>query len=381
MFGGSARVVLGLWREAGQTVKALRRLPSVSVPVLLLLLLSLPAAAQSPGDLAAAFDSMRGSWIASVLAAMRWVFGVLMVLDFCWTGFQLALESGWSLKEWAACLIKFVMTRGFWGAVMLNGAVWIPSIIDSLKQIGVKAAGLPAPLSPNDIWTMGWTLASTLAESASTAAWLTDPASTFLVAIGALLIVISFAAMTATLIMTLAESYMALSVGYLFLGFGGSRWTEGYAKNYVNLALAIGTKIMVIYCVIGATTKQVAIWQTEMNTIDAAIAPLDSALDVIGGSIILAACVWMIPKALAAIMSGALSGTHGDLIAPVMTIAGIASMGASLALKGAGMAQAAGGAMGALTGGGSKSRGAAPTTTSASSTSRAVPPPPAPNAI
>ncbi len=364
-------------------MKTSRFLPSVCLLVVFLLVLSLPATAQSPGDLAAAFDSMRASWIASVLTAMRWLFGVLMVIDFCWTGFQLALESGWSLREWAACLIKFVMTRGFWAAVMLNAAVWIPSIISSLTKVGVAAAGLGAPLSPNEIWMMGLELASTLADGASTAAWLTDPASQFMVSIGTIVIIVSFAAITATLIMTLCESYMALSVGYLFLGFGGSRWTDGYARNYINLALQIGTKVMVIYCIIGAATRQIGIWQTEVRSLDTAIGPLDTALDVLGGSIILAACVWILPKALGAIMSGSLGSGHGDLIAPVMTMAGVASMGASMALKGAGVAQAAGGAIGSLTGGGGKSRTTPPVATPSASPSpsRAVPPPPAPNAI
>lgn len=343
-----------------------------------------PYHSTTPGDIAAQFSAMRISWMAGIFRYAQWLFGALLVIDLVYTGFQLALESGWTFKEWGASLLRWILSRGFWGAVMLNGAAWIPSIIDSFTKIGVNAAGLGGPLSPNDVWNMGLDLASKLGNQATTAAWLTDPGSAMLIDFAMGLIVASFAVISATLIVTLAESWLTLSVGYLFTGFGGSRWTEGYARNFINLSIAIGTKIIVLYCIISAAQKQVAIWQVQMGNIDAAAAPLDTALDILGGSLLLAICAWMIPKALSAIATGALGGHHGDMMAPVMTMAGIASMGASLALKGAGIGSAISGAAGsagkAASGGAGKSaRGSMPgQAASSGGAARPVPPPPLP---
>ena len=38
----------------------------------------------------------------------------------------------------------------------------------------------------------------------------------------------------------------------IFLGFGGSRWTAPYVERYIGLAVSIGVKIVLLYCLISA---------------------------------------------------------------------------------------------------------------------------------
>jgi TrbL/VirB6 plasmid conjugal transfer protein len=47
----------------------------------------------------------------------------------------------------------------------------------------------------------------------------------------------------------------ALSVGFIFLGFGGSRWTAPYTERYIGLAVSIGIKIVLSYCLLSESLK------------------------------------------------------------------------------------------------------------------------------
>jgi hypothetical protein len=55
---------------------------------------------------------------------------------------------------------------------------------------------------------------------------------------------------TLSLIITWVESYVALGVAYVMLGFGGSRWTREYVNRYICLMISVGLKILTIYGVI-----------------------------------------------------------------------------------------------------------------------------------
>jgi type IV secretion system protein TrbL len=79
-----------------------------------------------------------------------------------------------------------------------------------------------------------------------------DIGSALICVIGAVIIVVSFVIITINFVVTLVESYLVVSVGYLFLGFGGSRWTAPYTERYIGLAVSIGIKLVLLYCIIAA---------------------------------------------------------------------------------------------------------------------------------
>jgi hypothetical protein len=89
-------------------------------------------------------------------------------------------------------------------------------------------------------------------DGASTSAFFTNPGTSLALAFAALLIVISYTLITINFIVTLVESYLVVSVGFIFLGFGGSRWTAPYTERYIGLAVSIGIKIVLLYCLISA---------------------------------------------------------------------------------------------------------------------------------
>jgi type IV secretion system protein TrbL len=177
----------------------------------------------------------------------------------------------------------------------------------------------------------GLDVAGSLLSAASGSAFLSgDIASALLCAVGALLIFVSYVIITINLVVTLVESYLVVSAGYIFLGFGGSRWTAPYTERYIGLAVSIGIKLLVLYCVIAAGQSLGAGWNAEASGIGTSTTPAKTALDVIGGALIYMMCCWQIPKLFGAVIGGSPALTGGDLVMAGTAVAGGALAAASL---------------------------------------------------
>src|SRR3984893_8705947 len=236
------------------------------------------------------------------------------------------------LQSLTSALIRKLMWIGACDAPLLNGRIWIPAIIDSFTQIGQNAAGLGA-LSPSGVFIQGLSLAGALMDGASTSAFFTNPGTSLALAFAALLIVISYTLIAINFIVTLVESYLVVSVGFIFLGFGGSRWTAPYTERYIGLAVSIGIKILLLYCLISAGLGLSLGWLDEAQGIATSARPAIAAFDVMGGSLIFMMCCWQIPKLFAAVIGGSPALTGGDLVVPAAAVGG-----AALAVGGAAVA-------------------------------------------
>lgn len=319
----------------------------------LLLFLSIGAHGQTfhsttAGDILSQMRSFRTQWTTNIFTYAQRLFWFLAFIEFGWSVIALALDKT-DLQSWVAGLIRKMMWIGAFYALLVNGSAWIPNILDSFEQIGQGASGLGAPISPSGVFVQGLDIAGSLLSGASGSAFLSgDIASALLCAVGALLIFISYVIITINLVVTLVESYLVVSAGYIFLGFGGSRWTAPYTERYIGLGVSIGIKLLVLYCVIAAGQALGTGWNTEASGIGVSTTPAKTALDVIGGALIYMMCCWQIPKLFGAVIGGSPALTGGDLVmtgtavaAGAMTAASLGA-GAIAGVAGAGAAGAAG---------------------------------------
>ena len=308
-----------------------------------------------PSQIVDQFRDQRIQWTSNVWVYANALFGILALIEFAWSAAVMLLDKS-DLQSWTSALVRKLMWIGAFYALLLNGRIWIPAIIDSFTQIGQNAAGLGA-LSPSDVFMQGLSLAGALLDGASTSAFFTNPGTSLALAFAALLIVISYTLIAINFIVTLVESYLVVSVGFLFLGFGGSRWTAPYTERYIGLAVSTGIKIVLLYCLISAGFGLSIGWLDEAQAIATSPRPAMTAFDVMGGSLIFMMCCWQIPKLFAAVMGGSPALTGGDLVATAAVVgsAAIAVGGAAVAgvgalagigstIAGAGSAASAGGA-------------------------------------
>lgn len=297
-------------------------------------------------DILQQFKNQRILWTTNIWVYANTLFGILAVIEFAWSAAVMLLEKT-DLQSWTSALIRKLMWIGAFYALLINGRTWIPGIIDSFSQIGANAAAMGGPLSPGDVFVQGLNIAGALMDSGSTSAFFTNPGTSLALVFCALLIVVSYIIITINFIVTMVESYLVVSVGFIFLGFGGSRWTVPYTERYIGLAISIGIKIVLLYCLISAGMNLGIGWIDEAQTVGTAPHPNMVAFDVMGAALIYMMCCWQIPKLFAAVLGGAPALTGGDLLGTGMAVVGT---GMAVASLGVGAVAAAAGGTAALAG-------------------------------
>lgn len=310
-------------------------------------------------DILQQFANQRIVWTTNIWVYANALFGILAVIEFAWSAAVMALEKT-DLQSWTSALIRKLMWIGAFYALLINGRIWIPAIINSFSQVGANAAGMAGPLSPGKVFVQGLNISGALMDSGSTSAFFTNPGTSLSLIFCALLIMISYIIITIHFIVTMVESYLVVSVGFIFLGFGGSRWTVPYTERYIGLAVSIGIKIILLYCLISAGLNLGVGWMNEALTVGNAPHPNMVAFDVMGAALIFMMCCWHIPKLFAAVLGGAPALTGGDLVGTTAAVVGAGLTAASIgigAVAGVGSGAAAVTGTSSAAGAGSSSSG------------------------
>lgn len=346
-------------------------------------------AQNTPSAMLDQFRSVRTAWLNTAAGYANRLFGILALIEFAWTGAILVLERT-DLHGWTAALIRKMMFIGAFFALLTFGADWIPRIIDSFQIYGQRASGLNS-LAPSDVLAIGLNVVGNLLSAAAESGWMASFGTALALVFAALLSFLAFLGITVQLVVTLVESYLVIGAGFLFLGFGGSRWTAPYVERYIAFAVSTGVKVMVLYLLLGASLALTRNWAVAAEAIAASAQPAIDALDIAASAVLLLMICWNVPKMAAGILGGAPALTGGDAVSTVgglaqgalvasAAVAGAVALGAKLvAARGAAVSvsQAAGaGASGSATngmapfGGGGGAAGGAPKGGSAGSAPR-----------
>jgi type IV secretion system protein TrbL len=341
----------------GIRTKALRWLPAIVIESLFAqVAIGQPFQTTNANDILQEFRDQRVQWTTNIFVYANTLFGILAVIEFAWSAAVMLLEKS-DLQSWASALIRKLMWIGAFYALLINGRIWIPAIIDSFNLIGANVAGLRGPLSPGDVFVQGLNIGGALIGAGSTSAFFTDPGTSLALILCALIVIVSYVFITINFIVTLVESYIVVSVGFIFLGFGGSRWTVPYTERYIGYAISIGIKIVLLYCLITAGLRLGVGWIDEAQNVGTGPHPNMVAFDVMGAALILMMCCWQIPKLFAAIVGGAPALAGGDLwgtgLAVVGTGVAFASLGSGAVAAAAGGSAALGGTSAAASSGNS----------------------------
>jgi type IV secretion system protein TrbL len=319
----------------------------------------------SPSAMLDQYRSVRMSWLSTAAGYANRLFGILALIEFAWTAAILVLEKT-DLQGWTAALIRKMMFIGAFFALLSFGADWIPRIINSFQIIGQNASGLPS-LAPTDVLVRGLNITGNLLSGAADSGWMGNFGTALALVFAALLAFLAFLGLTVQLVVTLVESYLVVGAGFIFLGFGGSRWTAPYVERYISLAVSTGVKIMVLYLLMGAGLTLTDGWVAAATAVPSGPEPAVDALDIAASSVLLLMICWNAPKFTAGILGGAPAFTGGDAVGTAgalaqgallagTAVAGGVALGAKMLAAKGGMAagQAAGmGAGGAAAGAGS----------------------------
>jgi type IV secretion system protein TrbL len=319
-----------------------------------------PSIESGPSDILDDYQNAMGQWETAATSAAATLFALLAAIEVTWTAIVMTLEKT-DMQAWVATVIKKMMGIGIFWALLKYGATWLPAIVNSFIRIGQNGSNQTA-LNPSSILVEGLNISGTLFSTAGQMGLSFDFGTAICLAFAGIGIFLSFAIVCVHFVMAMVESYIVLGAGYIFLGFGGSRWTSSYVERYIGLAVNVGVRLMVLYLLIGLGQTFATQWETRAASIQYTSAGVQTAFGLLGSTLIYAAVCWTAPKLVGSIMGGSPSLTGGDLIATgvaaaaagLTAAAALASGGAAAAgaLAEVGAATAVAGGGGAAAGGG-----------------------------
>jgi len=295
----------------------------------------------SPSQILQQYQSQEVAWFAAVQGSATKLFTLLAAIEVAWTLTLVVLERS-DFQSLAATLIRKIMWIGIFYALLINGQNWIPWIIQSFGILGQRAAGVNGSIAPSNVLSMGLNIFGSLLSGASNAGFLTNFGTAVSLVFAAFVTLVAYVIITIQFVAAMVESYIVIAAGFIFLGFGGSRWTTPYVERYIGLAISIGIKLMTLYLLIGVGMNLSNGWLAAAGQVANSQMPAMSAGDIAAACVIFMALCWMSPKLISGVIGGAPAFTGGDVLSPSMTVAGAGMTGAAWALAGAGAAYTAG---------------------------------------
>jgi type IV secretion system protein TrbL len=265
-----------------------------------------------PSQIMDQYRAQRLTWTTNIWPFANTLFGILATIEFAWSATVMLLERA-DLQSWTAALVRRIMWIGAFYALLLNGQTWIPAIIDSFEQIGQTSSGFSS-IAPSDVFAQGIDIAGALMASASTSAFFTNTGVCLSLILASALIVLAFTGICIQFIVAMVESYIVVAAGFIFLGFGGSRWTAPYTERYISLAVSTGVKIMLLYLLLGTGMNISVTWMTDAQQVSTSTHPAMGAFEIMGAALIFLMLCWQIPKLFSAVLGGAPALTGGDLV-------------------------------------------------------------------
>jgi type IV secretion system protein TrbL len=313
------------------------RLFMVPMGLAVLFVLAWPASAQStaPSAILDQYRSARNAWFGTVSTYANRLFAILALIEFAVSGAFLLLEKT-DLQGWTASLVRRMMWIGAFYALLLNGRTWIDAIIGSFVDVGRFASGTITGLAPGDVLARGLEITASLLDGAGKSGLLLNIGTALALVIAAILTLLGFIAIAIQFVVAMVESYLVVAAGYIFLGFGGSRFTAPYVERYIGLAVSVGVKIMILYLLIGLGMSLSDGWLASAAAVPSAPQPAMSAFEVMAAGLIFTAVCWQAPKLVSSIMGGFPALTGGDLLATTGAVVGGAILAGTTVAAGVG---------------------------------------------
>jgi type IV secretion system protein TrbL len=287
---------------------------------------SAPAHAQSVDvldQIVSQFQSRSAGWEGTLRSFALETFGILASIEMVWAAFKLAFR-GSDVSEWLAEIVNQILFLGFFLALLENSVTWGTAIVNSFRQAAGAAGG--GGIAPSDVFAVGVKIAAQVLQQMSF--WHPEASAGLIVA--GIVIEVCFALMAAFMVLALVESYLIISMGVIFMAFGGSRWTQDFAVSTVRYTVSVGAKLFVLQLLVSMGTGFIQSWSNSFTDVTDA-----SLCILIGCSIVMLALVKVLPETMQRIVNGSSMASGSALVGAAAAVsAGVGTVG--LGMVGAG---------------------------------------------
>jgi type IV secretion system protein TrbL len=229
------------------------------------------------------------------------------------------------MSEWLAEIVNQILFLGFFLALLENSVTWGQAIVNSFRQAASAAGG--GGIAPSDVFAAGVKIASTVLSQMSI--WHPEASAGLMVA--GIVIEVCFALMAAFMVLALVESFLIISMGVLFMAFGGTRWTKEFAVSTVRYTVSVGAKLFVLQLLVSIGASLIQSWANSFTDVTDA-----SLCILVGCSIVMLALVKVLPETMQRIVNGSSMASGSALVGATLAVGGAtAAFGAGLVGGGA----------------------------------------------
>lgn len=195
-------------------------------------------------------ETQSNSWFGTILNLVRPTFLILATIEICWAAAIWALEKD-NLNSLAVEIIKKIMFIGFFFSLLQFAPEWIPTIADTFVEVGERATGSEAVTTDGIIATGLAVIKAIWAEAPTGLFKVLGKLGQILVACFVTLgIIIAYVIIAAQYFTLKVESYILFAAGAIFLGLGSSSWTKEYVSKYLNYAITVGVRLLVMILIL-----------------------------------------------------------------------------------------------------------------------------------
>lgn len=261
------------------------------------------------------FEERIGSMKDGLIVYAKRLFGILALIQFTYNMGMLAINGKTDMQSFASVLLRQIMIIGIFYFLLSHGPSIFKDIIDSFSKAAATSGNFSEELDPTGIYTAG----STLALKLQNLDWVTpdlfasdtnDRAQIY-VSLLCFLLTTSFATIAAIYTLIMIKGYFICTSGMLFLGFGGSEWSNDVAKSTLKAVFSIGAETFVILVIASIANTFVKEWSNRI-TDDMTRAQFVIACGPISTmTFILAALATSVPGMAAGLISGSAIGSGG----------------------------------------------------------------------
>jgi type IV secretion system protein TrbL len=298
----------------------------------------------SPSDIVAVYENLVGQWISMLQSYAAELFWALAFLDMSWFAIEVVTKYRLNMTLALIMTVNKILVIGFFLALLMNATTWIPMIVNTFPQLGQLASGISA-IAPSEILKMGVVLAGKLLYAAGKTSLLVNIATALVLVISAIGILAGFAWLTLQFVVAKIETALAIGLGFIFVAFGGSRWTVPYVERYWTFAVTAGIKMMSFYMLLGAGMAVAQNWINQASNLSFLSLDIDTAFTILGGLIVYCGVVYSCTKLASSVLGGSPALSGADVMAALSAGAAagaVAATAGAATLTTAGVGAAAG---------------------------------------
>jgi len=258
------------------------------------------------------FKAATNGWLDAAMQIARTIFVALIGAEVSYALIQIFLQKR-SLDDFISGLTLKIIAVGAAVSVLSLAPTFIPGLLDDFMRMGNQisaSGGHVVTLSPSQVMGQGWDIAGAMNDTTENLNWLEFAKAAIPVEFSQLLVIISYAVVAGSLLLTLIESYVVVAGGAFLLGFIGSRWTTPWAERYFAMLIAVAAKLTVIMLIVGLGDSLATKWISLFKP--SAINDFVDYFAVAGDALVYCLIAWNAPRFVAGMVGAS----------PVMSFAG-----------------------------------------------------------